>query len=33
MSTDAKAVLQRYLKALVAGDLAAIEDSFAPDAT
>jgi ketosteroid isomerase-like protein len=33
MSTDAKAVLQRYLDALVAGDVAAIEDSFAPDAT
>ncbi len=33
MTTDAKAVLQRYLDALIAGDLAAIEDSFAPDAT
>lgn len=33
MNSNAKAVLQRYLDALVAGDLAAIEDSFAPDAT
>ena len=33
MYSDAKAVLQRYLDALVAGDLATIEDSFAPDAT
>lgn len=33
MNSNAKAVLQRYLDALVAGDLATIEDSFAPDAT
>jgi ketosteroid isomerase-like protein len=33
MNSNAKAVLQRYLDALVAGDLDTIEDSFAPDAT
>jgi uncharacterized protein len=33
MSDNAETVLRRYLDALVDGDLAAIEDSFAPDAT
>lgn len=33
MTTEAKAVLSRYLDALTAGDLDAIADSFAEDAT
>jgi uncharacterized protein len=32
MSNNARPVLQRYLDALVDGDLTTIEDSFAPDA-
>jgi len=32
MSTHAKDVVRRYLDALLAGDLAAIRESFAPDA-
>ena len=32
-TTDAKAVVQGYLDALVAGDLEAIRESFAEDAT
>ena len=33
ISTDPETVLRNYLDALIAGDIAAIESSFAPDAT
>lgn len=33
LETEAKTVLRRYLDALTAGDLAAVADSFAEDAT
>ncbi len=33
IETDPRAVIRRYLDALVAGDIETIRDSFAPDAT